>query len=227
MSGLDLDLSGAGLRADPSGALVWPARRTVAVADLHLEKASALAGRGGGILPPYDSAATLDRLETVLARHRPATVICLGDSFHDSDGPGRLPAAEAARLRALTAAYDWIWIAGNHDPAPPAELGGRSLETLTRDGLVFRHAAVAAPESRGEVSGHFHPKAAVRLRGRRLAAPCFAVDQRRLILPAFGAYTGGLSVLDPALRGLLMPAARALLLARGQVRAFPLASLVP
>ena len=222
-----LVLNGADVALDPSGALVWPARRAVVVADLHLEKGSSFACRGGAVLPPYDSAATLTRLAAVLARHRPDTVICLGDSFHDAGGPARLPPDVAARLRDLTAAHDWVWIAGNHDPAAPEGLGGRALDSLSLGPLTFRHEAnsenAAVP---GEVSGHYHPKATVRVRGRRIQAPCFLADSRRAILPAFGAYTGGLSVLAPALRRLVGTEARAHLLARDSVHTYPLARLV-
>lgn len=218
--GAALTVNATPLVADPSGALVWPARRLVAVADLHLEKGSHFAARRRP-LPPFDSAETLTRLEAVLARHRPRTVVCLGDSFHDVDAPGRLPPAAAARLDALTAAHDWIWIAGNHDPAPDAapdaRWGGRVAGELVLGGLVFRHAAAAGPVAGGEVSGHFHPKAAVRARGRRMSARCFVADGRRLILPAFGAYAGGLNVLAPPIRELLAAPFQVYLLARGRI----------
>lgn len=194
-------LNGAGLLADPSGALVWPERRTVVVADLHLEKGSGFASKGT-LLPPYDSAATLARLAAAIDAHDPERVICLGDSFHDGDAPSRLGDADAKAVRALTRRVEWIWISGNHDPAPPLALGGRVEAELALGPLLFRHEAHAG-RTNGEVSGHFHPKAWVATRGRRVGGRCFVEDGRRLILPAFGAYAGGLDVLDPAIRALL------------------------
>ncbi len=217
-------VNGVELQADLSGALLWPARRLAVVADLHFEKATAFAQRGQ-LLPPYDTAATLDRLEAVLARHRVERVLCLGDSFHDGAAADRLDPAQAARLQGLTARLDWTWIAGNHDPAPPAGLGGRVAEAVTEGALTFRHAAAARSRG-GEVSGHYHPKAAVVVRGRRLAAPCFVTDGRRLILPAFGTFTGGLNVLDPAISGLFRRGFRAVLLGRNGLFAYPQQALV-
>ncbi len=221
-----LTLNGADLGLDPSGALLWPDRRALVVADLHLEKGSSYHRPDGRLLPPYDSAATLGRLETVIARARPETVICLGDSFHDLGAAERLSPEDGARLRALTEGRDWVWVAGNHDPVPSASFGGRVVEELVLAGLVFRHAARADDENvNGEVSGHYHPKAAVRVRGRRVSARCFVADARRLILPAFGAYTGGLSVLDPALRGLLGRRAAVHLLGRAGVYRYGLSAI--
>lgn len=195
-----LTLNGALLLADLEGALAWPAERLVAVADLHLEKGSAYA-RGRRFLPPYDSGATLARLAAVLARHRPERVICLGDSFHDAGAGDRLAEADAALLRRLVAAHDWGWVCGNHDPAPPLRWGGRIVAEFALAGLRFRHEAQPGPVA-GEVSGHFHPKVSVSVRGHRIAGRCFVADGRRLILPAFGAYAGGLDAADPAIAGL-------------------------
>lgn len=214
-----LQVNGVPLIADLSGALWWPERRLAVVADLHFEKGSAFAARGQ-FLPPYDTAATLDKLEALLAQHDVKRLICLGDSFHDQEAADRLPEQIAVRLQALTARCDWIWIAGNHDPAPPQHLGGSIAAEWTEGALVFRHEA--EPEAgAGEVSGHFHPKAAVRVRNKRISAPCFVTDGRRLILPAFGAYTGGLNVLDPAIAGLLQKKFQVTLLGRRQVFVFP------
>lgn len=193
------DINGAALVADASGALYWPAQAMLVVADLHLEKGSGFAQRHGTLLPPYDSAATLQALEGAIGRYAPARVLCLGDSFHDGDAAARLGPAETDRLRGLTARVDWLWIAGNHDPAPPAGLGGRIEACVAIGPLVFRHEAESGPRS-GEISGHFHPKASVATRGRRISARCFVEDGKRMILPAFGAYTGGLDVRDPAIR---------------------------
>ncbi len=223
MSGVHFTFAGARLLADPGCALVWPARRLVAVADLHLEKGSAHAARGAGLLPPYDSRATLDRLATLLRRHRPRTVVFLGDSFDDGDAHHRLGAADRARLMRMAAAHDLVWISGNHDPAPPKTLGGRVLAELRLGPLTFRHEALAgpgAPMVSGEISGHFHPKATVRLRTRSFTGKCFATDGRRLILPSFGAYTGGLDVLDPAIDGLMGRGTRFFVAGRGRIHAF-------
>ncbi|SDF42780.1 putative phosphoesterase [Limimonas halophila] len=195
-------LNGVALQPDPAGVLLWPARRTLIVADLHLEKGSNYTRHGAGPLPPHDSTATLDRLAAALDRHRPDTVICLGDSFHDPGGPQRLDAAEGERLRALTARAHWIWIAGNHDPDPSPAFGGEVMQEHCAGGLVFRHIARTDALPAGEVSGHYHPKAKVRVRGRTLRRSCFVHDGRRLVLPAFGAYTGGLNVRDPAFQSL-------------------------
>lgn len=195
-----LRVNGAALVADISGALWWPGERLLAVADLHLEKGSAFARRGA-LLPPYDTAATIARLGAAIARYRPQRLVCLGDSFHDRGAAGRLPPADAAALAGMVGACDWIWVRGNHDPAPPAGLGGRTVPEWVQGALLFRHEAVAAPAA-GEVSGHFHPKAGIARRGKRAGGRCFVSDGRRLILPAFGAYAGGLDVLDPAIAGL-------------------------
>ena len=217
-------VNGVALQADVSGALIWPERRLAVVADLHFEKATAFARRGQ-FLPPYDTAATLDKLEAVIARHGVERVICLGDSFHDAEAAGRLDPAQAARIQALTARLAWTWIAGNHDPAPPADWGGSVAEAVTLGALTFRHEAEAASRG-GEISGHYHPKAAVVVRGRRISAPCFVSDGRRLILPAFGAFTGGLNVLDPAIAGLFSKGFHATLLGRNGLFGFPKHALV-
>jgi len=214
----EIALNGARLIPDLSGALLWPDRRTLVVADLHLEKGSSYDRH---TLPPYDSAATIRALERVLDRHRPETVICLGDSFHDRRAAERLPEQERARVHALAGRHDWIWIAGNHDPAPPADWGGRVEQELTLGPLIFRHAADPARRAAGEVSGHYHPKASVRVRGRRVSARCFVADARRLVLPAFGAYTGGLDVRDPAIAGLFARGFRAHLLGRNGIYSYP------
>lgn len=204
---------------DPAGALVWPARRLLAVADLHLEKGSAAAARGA-LLPPWDSAATLDRLALLVRRHRPAVLVALGDSFHDQGGPARLGATERGRLERLAGLLDLVWIQGNHDPAPTG-LPGRSLTELADGPLVFRHQAAAAP--RGEISGHFHPRATVPVRGAAVTRACFVADPSRLLLPAFGAYTGGLDVADPAIAGLFPRGGRLFLLGQDRLFSFPLA----
>ena len=162
------------LQADPSGALIWPGRDSVVVADLHLEKGSAFAAAGTP-LPPYDSRETLRRLGAVLDRVRPKRVICLGDSFHDGDAPDRLGPDETATLKRLTATYEWIWITGNHDPAPPEGLGGSGAREFRAANLTLRHEAARGPVE-GEVSGHYHPKAGVSVRNRRVTGRCFVTD---------------------------------------------------
>jgi DNA ligase-associated metallophosphoesterase len=213
-----LRLNGADLLADLSGALIWPARRLLAVADLHLEKGSGFAARGQ-LLPPYDTAQTLARLVDAIERHDPETVICLGDSFHDGRAAQRLGREDGERLAGLIRARRWIWIAGNHDPAPPVDLGGMVQEEQILGPLIFRHIAAAAA-SPGEVSGHFHPKAALSWRGRRLGGRCFIGDERRLILPAFGAYAGGLDIRDPAIAGLFGGRARIHILGQRRLHSF-------
>ena len=219
-----LTVNGARLHPDLSGALFWPDRSTLVVSDLHLEKASSFAAKGH-LLPPYDTADTLHHLQGAILRFRPARVICLGDSFHDGEAPARLDREDAARIRALSADRDWIWIRGNHDPAPPEDWGGRVASELTLGPLTFRHEALAAGPFGGEVSGHYHPKASVRVRARRLTARCFVTDRRRLILPAFGAFTGGLDVLNPAIARHFAAGFVAHLLGRDRVFAFPSAAL--
>lgn len=213
-----LRLNGADLLADLSGALVWPERRLLAVADLHLEKGSGFAARGQ-LLPPYDTAHTLTQLASAVARHDPETVICLGDSFHDGKAPQRLGAADGERLAVLVRRRRWIWIAGNHDPAPPLHLGGVVQAEFTLGPLLFRHIALA-DASPGEVSGHFHPKAGLSWRGRRLGGRCFIGDDRRLILPAFGAYAGGLDVRAPAIARLFGARARIHILGPRRLHSF-------
>lgn len=217
-------LNGAELFAEPSGALWWPATATLIVADLHFEKGTSYATRGV-LLPPYDTRTTLARLAAAIGP-RVERVICLGDSFHDGDGPARLSASDAAALQALVERHDWIWIAGNHDPILPAMLGGRTVVgELRLDRLVMRHQAEA--DALGEVSGHYHPKSHIDVRGRRLSGACFIHDERRIVLPAFGAYTGGLHVESEAIRALFPASFRIDLVLRGQLmrREYPIAAL--
>lgn len=209
-------LNGARLVADPSGALVWPERSTVIVADLHLEKGSGFA-RKGTLLPPYDSTATLARLAMLVETHQPARVLCLGDSFHDGDAPARLTDSERRMIDSLARRTDWIWIEGNHDPKPPQDLGGRVASEIVLGPLVFRHKSRAGI---GEVSGHWHPKAHVPTRGGHVTGRCFVEDGERMILPAFGAFAGGLDVLDPAIRALLRPAFAVHVIGRDRVHRF-------
>lgn len=176
------------------GALWWSDERTLVVSDLHLEKGSSYAARGQ-LLPPYDTHATLGVVEALAASLKPRTIVSLGDSFHDRSAEVRLGADTTARICALTAAHDWVWVEGNHDPDPPKHLGGRATHTLRLDALVFRHEPTG--ES-GEIAGHLHPAAKVRGRGRSVRRRCFATDGERLIMPSLGAFTGGLNVCDEA-----------------------------
>ena len=223
----ELIVNGVRLIADPSGALIWPDAATIAVADLHLEKGSAYAQKGT-LLPPYDSRETLDSLAAIIAREQPRRVICLGDSFHDLGAIERIDPTDAVQLARLTKSVEWVWVLGNHDPAPPrgAPWAGRIETSLTLSALTFRHEAEPQGGA-GEISGHFHPKAAIRTRARRITGRCFVSDGRRLILPAFGAYAGGLDALDPAISGLFRRGFQAYLIGRATVRAFPRDSLLP
>jgi DNA ligase-associated metallophosphoesterase len=190
-----LAVAGAAFVADPAGAIWWPEQGLLAVSDLHLEKGSSFAARGV-LLPPYDTASTLARLSRLLARYAPRVVVALGDSFHDGGGPGRLADTDRATLKALQRGRDWIWIAGNHDPEPAAGVGGRFLATLSLGAVAFRH--LPSDGADGEIAGHLHPIARVARRGRAVSRRCFAGDGRRLVMPAFGAYAGGLNVRDRA-----------------------------
>lgn len=221
MTAAAIHIAGERLMLDPEGVLWWPARRLLVVADLHLEKGSSFAARGA-LIPPYDSRATLDRLLPLVRRYRPARLVALGDSFHDRHGAVRLAREDAARIEALAQSVGLIWVLGNHDPAPPDGLPGTATEALREGPLTFRHDATGRP---GEISGHLHPKAAVTTRGRRVSRPCFVADPRRIVLPAFGAYTGGLDVRDPAIRALFPRGGRAFLLGRGRLFSFALAEL--
>jgi len=217
MNGHDFDFCNETLTALPSGALWWAARALLCVSDLHLGKSERVARRTGAMLPPYETRETLGRLaadiEATSARH----VVCLGDSFDDPVAARDLEAGGVDALTTLMAGRRWTWIEGNHDPGP-VSLGGTHLEALTLGPLTFRHiAAQGRPDGPGEVSGHYHPKARLSPRGRSLARRCFLVDRARLMLPAYGAYTGGLFCTDPALRTLMAPDALALVLpGRGQ-----------
>ena len=189
-----IGLGGTELVADASGALYWPSERALIVADLHFEKGSAFARRGV-FLPPYDTRETLARLTAVVARFAPATIVALGDSFHDAAGPTRLGDEERADLAALQRGRTWVWIDGNHDAAAAVMPGGERCEALVLGGLALRHEPSSHP-SAPEIAGHLHPAARVALRGATLRRPCFAAASHRLVMPAFGAFTGGLNVLS-------------------------------
>ena len=189
-----LSVAGVEFVADLSGALFWEEQRLLVVSDLHLEKGSSFAMRGV-LLPPYDTIATLGRLGAVLARHNPRMVIALGDSFHDRDAHGRLSAPDRDTIAAFQLRRDWIWISGNHDPALPSDLGGVVATEVAIGGIAFRHEPTGAS---GEIAGHLHPKARVSTRGRSMERRCFACDGERAVMPAFGAFAGGLNIRDAA-----------------------------
>jgi DNA ligase-associated metallophosphoesterase len=197
-------LSGETLHALPSGALHWPARRLLCVSDLHFGKSERLARRGGALLPPYETRATLEKLESDIDRTAPAQVICLGDSFDDLAAADGLEEEARLRLARMMAGRDWTWIEGNHD-AGPVDIGGSHRASLTLGRLTFRH--IAIPGEMAEISGHYHPKARIKGTSR----PCFLLDANRLILPAYGTYTGGLRTDDAALQSLMQKGALAIL----------------
>lgn len=198
--GTEAEVNGERLVCDPTGALYVPAHRLLVVSDLHLEKGAAFARRGM-MLPPYDTASTLALLAGVIARYEPSHVVSLGDSFHDTHGAAYMPAPFRQQLLALMSGRDWTWITGNHDPEPPASVGGRTLGVAHVAGLHFRHEPAVAAGA-GEIAGHLHPVAKVASRGRTVRSACFATDGRRMIMPSFGVTTGGMNVLGHAFAGM-------------------------
>jgi uncharacterized protein len=201
-------------------ALYWPRERALLVADLHLEKASFYA-RFGQMLPPYDSRETLGRVADAVRQTGARRVFCLGDNFHDVGGAQRLEPHAAGMLDALTRTIDWVWVAGNHDLGHVPS--GTAVEELELGGIVLRHEALPG-EARPELSGHFHPKLRISLRGRSVVRPCAVATETKLILPAFGALTGGMDAADPAIIAALQPAraADALLGVQGKLVQYPL-----
>ncbi|MEM9319401.1 MAG: ligase-associated DNA damage response endonuclease PdeM [Pseudomonadota bacterium] len=210
LGGYDFHFIGEHLVVLPSGALYWPARSLLCVSDLHLGKSERLARRGGLLLPPYEARETLQKLEADIAATAPEIVVCLGDSFDDLDAARALDDDTKSWLDALIAGRRWIWIEGNHD-AGPVEIAGTHLDTLYEPPLVFRH--VASGRVRGEISGHYHPKARVVSRGRSITRRCALADAEKAILPAYGTYTGGLRSDAADLSAMMGPGARAILLA--------------
>ena len=226
-----IEVASQSITLDHSGAAWLMKTGDLLVADLHFEKGSAFAARGQGLLPPYDTSETLGRLEKACARLKPNRVICLGDTLHDLAGEARMADGDRRRLARLVEKHDWVWIAGNHDPAPPADFGGSSTNELRVDDLVLCHdVAERAPDAGiavGEVCGHYHPKATVRVRGQRISGRCFATDGRRLILPAFGAFAGGLNAREPAIARLMSGRFRVYLIGPSGLFAFWHDQLVP
>lgn len=214
-----LDFAGQSFVPLAARALFWPRHGALIVADLHLEKASWYAAHGQP-LPPYDSHDTLDRLTETAVQTGARAIWCLGDSFHDRDAAARIAPDVAARLRQLANNVRLLWIAGNHDGLSGGAWGGTVADELAVDGILFRHQSDPA-ETAPEISGHFHPKLRLALHGRAVSRPCFAGDEQRLILPAFGALTGGLDVGAGAIAANFPGCYRAMLVAQGRLLSFP------
>lgn len=194
-------LAGLAFIPDLSGALLAPDFNTLIVADLHLEQGSSLARRGLHV-PPYDTRTSLALLEEVLRQTRPARLILLGDSFHDGEGAAQTEPADRRRIKTITSEIETIWISGNHDPEPPEDLGGRGAEEVLLGPVTLRHEPRPLPAGVFEIAGHLHPGASVSQRGHSIRCKCFASDSQRIIMPAFGSYTGALSLSAKAFSGL-------------------------
>lgn len=216
---VEAKLGGVIVTALPEGALWIASAKTLIVSDLHLEKGSSYAIRGQ-MLPPYDTHAALMKLTDLMLRLQPDIVVSLGDSFHDGAGPARMDARDRELLRLLMSRCDWVWVEGNHDGRAPETLGGAVRDVLHIEALVLRHQPTdgAAP---GEIAGHLHPCAKVSGRGRSVRRRCFATDGERLVMPAFGAYTGGLNVCDEAYANIFPNGATALVLGKDRVLPAP------
>ncbi|WP_426692794.1 ligase-associated DNA damage response endonuclease PdeM [Sphingomonas sediminicola] len=208
--------------ASPEGALHWPAQKALLAADLHLEKASWFA-RLGQFLPPYDSVATLTALAAVVEATGVEKLYCLGDSFHDRFGCERLPDQARSLLLEMTTKLDWTWILGNHDPGFADHCGGKLVEEIEVAGITLRHEADRS-DPRPEMSGHFHPKYRVNIRGRHVSRRCFVASSTKLILPAFGSLTGELDASHPEIVKQVGPAASALVPLQDRILRFPLAA---
>jgi len=191
-----LRIGTATLVADSCGVAYWPAQETLLVADLHLEKAAHFAGRGS-FLPPYDTRETLARLARAVARYRPRHVVALGDSFHSSRGALDITGDDLETLLSLQAGRTWIWVTGNHDPEIAGRVGGVVVDELEMGGILLRHEP-ACTDPRPQVAGHMHPVARLARSGTSVRRRCFVGDGQRVVMPAFGAFTGGLDILDKA-----------------------------
>lgn len=217
MNGVNITLNGQIVTARPTGSLFWTSQSMLIVSDLHLGRTERIARQGGQIIPPYENTDTLTRLDDEIQALSPKTVVCLGDSFDDLLATGSLTDTERDWITRLQAGRKWIWVEGNHDPAP-LDLGGTHRTVFALDGLTFRHISEAG--TAGEISGHYHPKASIPARGRGLTRPCFLFDANRLILPAFGTYTGGMNVTRPPLLDMFDHTARVVLTGK-TARLFP------
>ena len=216
------DFCGERLHALPDGTLAWRAQDLLVVSDLHLGKSERMARRGGAFLPPYDTLDTLARLDRAVQALDPAVVVCLGDSFDDDAAADGLTTTERLVLGKAMARRRWVWVEGNHDPSAGGFEGERCAE-LTVGPLTFRH--IAVPGAVGEVSGHYHPKATVSARGARMSRPCFLLDGARIVMPAFGTYTGGLASHAPVLDALMGADALAVLTGGARAVAMPMRPL--
>ena len=222
MPAAPLHIAATRLLLDPLGALYWPDRSLLAVADLHLEKGTAAAA-SGHLVPPWDTRTTLERLTLLLRRYRPKTLIALGDTFHDRNAAARMLPRDTERLTQLTAGLHVIWVLGNHDPAP--QLPGATTVAHEDGPFIFRHIARSAPpiaDGWAEICGHHHPKASIPARAAHVTRPCFVTDGRRIMLPALGAYTGGLDVRDHAIAHLFPRGGRVFLLGQDRLFSFAL-----
>lgn len=208
MNGISFTFRSCQLTALSSGALWWPAQGLLSVSDLHLGRSERYARLGRGDLPPYETQDTLTRLAQDLEQTKATTVVCLGDSFDDLEAARALSDEHAMWIAKMQAGRSWYWIEGNHDPGP-IELGGSHVAEMQFDGLIFRH--IATRDTVGEISGHYHPKARIKMRSRTLSRPAFLMDDTRIIQPAYGTYTGGMRSEDAPLRDLMATNARAIL----------------
>lgn len=224
-TGAQVTVNGEALIALHSGALWWPEHETLIVSDLHFEKGSHYATRGV-LLPPYDTRATLKRLQVLVKAHKPKIVISLGDAFHDGEAEARMDGEDGEMLKALVASTRWLWILGNHDPDPPVRFAGAVERSMWLGRLLFRHEPAPRPEP-GEIAGHFHPVAKIRAETRLIRRRCFATDGERLIMPAFGAYAGGLNILDEAYDGIFRRSLDVLILGAAGVYRFEESALIP
>ncbi|WDI31463.1 ligase-associated DNA damage response endonuclease PdeM [Hyphococcus flavus] len=191
-----ISIHGEALTPDPLGAIYWVREETLIVSDLHFEKGSSFAARGV-MLPPYDTRTTLMRLAALIRKYAPKRVISLGDAFHDEDAEDRMDEEDASSLEKLMRETAWLWILGNHDPEPPARFAAACEIEMQIGALTFRHEPLVQ-NAPGEIAGHLHPCARVVSEGRILRRRCFVVSSDRMIMPAMGAYTGGLNILDRA-----------------------------
>jgi len=201
MVGMQVSFMGNTLSLDPSGCLFWHEEKLLVVSDLHLEKGSSFAAKKSLFMPPYDTQATLEKLALRIAHWQPKTVLSLGDSFHDDDAATRLPNSYKQHLTQLMHDREWIWVSGNHDPTPPKDLGGTFCEEVQIGTVNFCHEPMIDFKL-GEIAGHLHPSSKIRQRGKNVRRRCFIGDNKRMIMPAFGSFTGGLNVLDRAYDGL-------------------------
>lgn len=197
---LSTELNGVEIVCDYRGVLYLPKTSTLIVSDLHLEKGAAFARRGM-LHPPYDTSQTLDKLKQSLDHYAPQTVISLGDSFHDQLGSELLPDVARGQIKHMQTGRNWVWISGNHDPKPHTSIEGDCCEEITCETLQLRHEP-SDHDAIGEISGHLHPAAVITRRGKSVRRACFATDGKRLIMPSFGATTGGLSLKHKAFKGL-------------------------